>query len=72
MTTVALDLFDAIAADIERDDDGEAARETLKAGFPVYYVDAETPAGLVIKKHPDGRRELVSWSADGERPVAAL
>jgi hypothetical protein len=40
-------------------DDGAVAREHLAAGHPIYYVERDTPAGLLIKRYPDGRRELI-------------
>lgn len=44
--------------------DDFAARELAAAGWPVYYTDEDTPAGTVIKRFPDGRRQLVSgWGA---------
>lgn len=46
-------------------DDGQAAKEHLAAGRPIYYGDDRYPEG-VIKEYPDGRRQLVSVSADGE------
>lgn len=49
-------------------DDGRAAREHLDAGRPVYYRERSTPAGLLIERHPDGRRELVRWTPTG--PIA--
>ena len=49
-------------------DDGQAARQHLAAGRPIYYGDARFPEGLV-KKYPDGRKQLVSVSADGEVSV---
>lgn len=33
--------------------------EMLAAGFWIYYREADTPPGLEVKHHPDGRRELV-------------
>lgn len=45
-------------------DDGQAAKQHLAAGRPIYYGDARYPNGLV-KKYPDGRRQLVAVSADG-------
>lgn len=50
------------------EDDGLAARQHLAAGRPIYYGDADYPEGL-IKKYPDGRRQLVSVSKDGEITV---
>jgi hypothetical protein len=52
-------------------DDGAAAKEHLAAGFPIYFRDADTPAGLVIKEYPDGRRELVYFDLNGEKVVQA-
>ena len=47
------------------DPDDFAVRDLLAAGWPVYYADDDTPAGLVIKEYPDGRRQLVrGWGAD--------
>lgn len=56
--------FDAeFIAGLESGDDF-AARELTAAGWPVYYTEADTPAGTVIKRLPDGRRQLVSgWGA---------
>jgi|GEM_PF-1854101 hypothetical protein len=44
-------------------DDGQAAQEHLAAGRAIYYRDAQHPEGL-IRKYPDGRKQLVSISAD--------
>lgn len=51
-------------------DDGAAARDHLNAGFPVYYCDENTPYGMVVKQHPDGRRELVSFDASGRETTS--
>lgn len=69
--TDAPDLWDVIARGLERDGDF-AVREHLAAGRPVYYTDDDTPDGLLIKKHPDGRRELVRYRRDGDEVVRAL
>jgi len=37
-------------------DEGAAVRAHLAAGRPIYYREADTPAGLVIRKNPDGTR----------------
>ncbi|MDR5803490.1 hypothetical protein P9292_25940 [Caballeronia sp. LZ001] len=42
-------------------DDGRAAREHLAAGRPIYYRETDTPAGVCIKKFPDGHREWVTF-----------
>ena len=49
-------------------DDGLAARQHLTAGRPIYYSDERYPDGLV-KKYPDGRKQLVSVGANGEISV---
>lgn len=49
------------------DDDGLAAQQHLAAGRPIYYGDVDYPDGLV-KKYPDGRKQLVSVSEDGKLP----
>jgi hypothetical protein len=54
-----------------RDDDDSAAREHLSAGFPIYYSDAGTPAGLVVKEYPGGDKELVRFDPTGEHSVQA-
>lgn len=50
-----------LEAAFEQDDDS-AVRENLAAGHPVVYREADTPAGHIIKRYPDGKREL--WSYD--------
>jgi hypothetical protein len=49
-------------------DDGQAAQQHLNAGRPIYYGDARYPEGLV-KKYPDGRKQLVSVSLEGRVSV---
>lgn len=49
-------------------DDGQAAQQHLDAGRPIYYGDARFPEGLV-KKYPDGHKQLVSVNADGKISV---
>ena len=65
------DLWDVITRGLERDGD-LAAREHLVAGRAVYHTDDDTPDGLLIKRHPDGRRELVRYRRDGDEVVRAL
>lgn len=62
-------LADPIARDFEAGalaDDDSAARALLAAGRPIHIVRENTPDGYVIRKHPDGREELVA------SPLAAL
>lgn len=46
-------------------DDGLTARQHLSAGRPIYYGDPRYPEGLV-KKYPDGRKQLVAVNSAGE------
>jgi hypothetical protein len=45
-------------------DDSEARRH-LAAGRPIYYAEANTPEGLMVRESPDGRKELIQVDADG-------
>ncbi len=46
-------------------DDGAEARKTLAEGRPIYYTEASTPPGLVVRESPDGQRDLLRVDADG-------
>lgn len=46
------------------DDDSEARRH-LAAGRPIFYVEPETPAGMVIRESPDGSRDYVQLDGHG-------
>ncbi len=61
----------AIARDLRHGDDS-AAREHLAAGRPIVYCDDDTPAGHVIQRYPDGRRELVRFENGRETVVCEL
>lgn len=52
--------------------DDSAARAMLAEGYPIYYRDAATPAGLEIKEYPDGRRELVRFHRAGDDVIREL
>jgi hypothetical protein len=71
VTSGTTDLWDIIAEGLERDG-GFAAREHLAAGRAIYYVEDDTPEGLLIKKYPDGRRELVRHAREGDDVVREL
>ena len=58
-------------AGLESEDDF-AVRELLAAGWPVYYVEDDTPPGVVVKEYPDGRRQWVSGAGASERVVRDL
>jgi hypothetical protein len=51
-------------ASLEAGDDS-AARASLAAGVPIYYAEEDTPADGLIKKFPDGSKQLVTF-IDGE------
>ena len=44
---------------------GSEARRHLEAGRPIYYMEPNTPKGLVIREYPDGRREFVRLDQNG-------
>jgi|AGTN01.1.fsa_nt_gi hypothetical protein len=46
-------------------DKGEAAKDHLAAGRPIYYGD-DRFKDAVVKEYPDGRRQLVTFQADAE------
>jgi hypothetical protein len=52
-----------------QEDTGEAAREHLAAGHPVYYGDDAYP-GYVVKQYPDGRKELVNFDKNGTEIIS--
>lgn len=54
------------------EDDGEAVREHLAAGRAISYRDPDTPPGHVIRRLPDGRRQLVRIDRDGDTVVDTL
>ncbi|WP_313031225.1 hypothetical protein [Brucella sp.] len=57
----------ALEQAFEQVDNSEALR-LLSEGYPIVYREPETPAGHVIQRYPDGRRELVSYE-NGELVV---
>jgi hypothetical protein len=65
MTPAELEAFLATLAQ----DYGAAARGHLAKGNPIYCTTADTPAGLVEKRFPDGRRQLVRFDGNGEHVV---
>jgi hypothetical protein len=60
-----------LTAWLEQPDDF-AARELQAAGFAVYYIDDDTPSGLVIKEFPDGRRQLVRGAGASQTVIRDL
>jgi hypothetical protein len=58
-------------AGLESDDDF-AVRELLVEGWPAYYIEDDTPEGLVVKEHPDGRKQWVRGAGANERVVRDL
>ena len=65
------DLASVIIEGIKRHG-GDAAREHLAAGRPIYYWEDDTPEGLSIKEYPDGKRELVRHHRDGDDLIRLL
>lgn len=55
-----------------RKGDDSAARALLAEGIPIYYSEDDTPAGLTIKEHPDGRRQLVRFDPSGDEVIRDL
>ena len=53
-------------------DDGEAVRTHLAAGRAISYRDPDTPPGHVIRRYPDGRRELVRIDREGDTVVGSV
>ncbi|SFI68091.1 hypothetical protein [Methylobacterium brachiatum] len=72
--TKPVDTSESLWRDLQnaRHDDGAAAREHLQAGFPVYYVEGDTPEGLLVKEYPGGRRELVRFDEAGDQVIRDL
>jgi len=48
---------------------GNAARENLAAGNPIYYRKPDTPPGVCVKEYPDGRLELVRFDLKSGKEV---
>jgi hypothetical protein len=49
-------------------DDSEARRH-LAAGRPIYYTEASTPHGHVVRESLDGRKDLIKVEGDGSFTV---
>ena len=64
-------LWKQLGRDLRKGDDS-AAQALWAAGIPTYHSDDDTPAGLVIKKHPDGRRQLVRFDPTGDEVIRDL
>ncbi|WP_037586958.1 hypothetical protein [Stenoxybacter acetivorans] len=52
--------------------DSSVVNEILASGQPIYYREDDTPAGLEIKEYPDGHRELVRFSRQGDEVIRIL
>lgn len=53
-------------------DDGSAARDTLRAGHPIYVTGEGEFPGKVIRISPDGTRHLVRFDLSGETIEAEI
>ena len=69
--TEEAEFWTAVASEVVPDD-GEAARAHLAAGRAITYLEPNTPPGHVIRRYPDGRRELVRVERDGDTVVRTL
>lgn len=56
--------FYTVLESVLANDDGAAAKAHLAAGRPIYYCEDRYPDAMV-RKWPDGRRELVNVDAAG-------
>lgn len=54
------------------DRDSAAAEAASAAGHAIYYIEDDTPEGLLIKEHPDGRRTLVRFQRAGDEVIRTL
>ena len=50
--------------------DDSTARAHLDAGFPIYYMEENTPENLIVKEYPSGRRQWIPPSTRGHADVA--
>lgn len=66
------EIWEEIGRSLMAGDDNTAARELLAAGIPIYYSEPDTPRGLVIKRHPCGRHELVRFDPAGDQVIQVL
>ena len=71
LPTASSDIWQCISDGIEQGGD-RVVRSHLAAGFPVYYLQVDTPAEAVIREGPDGSRSLVRFDADGEHIIGRL
>ncbi len=52
--------------------DDTTARTHLDAGFPIYYMEENTPENLIVKEYPNGRRQWICLVNDQEQVVKEL
>lgn len=52
--------------------DDTTARAHLDAGFPIYYMEENTPENLIVKEYPGGRRQWIRLINDQEQVVKEL
>ena len=52
--------------------DDSTARAHLDAGFPIYYMEENTPNNLIVKEYPGGRRQWIRLINDQEQVVKEL
>ena len=49
--------------------DTAEADECLAQGASIYYIEEDTPADLLIKEYPSGRKELIEMQATCEEII---
>ncbi|MDR2080745.1 MAG: hypothetical protein LBP54_02515 [Campylobacteraceae bacterium] len=53
-------------------DNWNAADDILSKGYPVIFVEHDTPKGCVLKKYPDGKLELIKVDIAHEKHTVKL
>ena len=67
----SIDVLDNLWSHIGKSEihgDGSEAARHLAAGRPIYYADPAYP-GKLVKKFPDGRRQVVRFDLDDQEIV---
>ncbi len=42
-------------------ENNDQAQLCLSMGIPIYYVEDNTPENYLIKKYPNGKKQLINW-----------
>jgi len=57
------DLIELVRQFFANCQDDSHAKMCLAMGIPIFYIEADTPKGFLLKKYPDGKIELVDAHA---------